>query len=140
MGWLLKIKRLNSFFAKWALHAGTLFIPFLLYKLFKLIPKIWVTFGGWRLIYFVLKWGFHFCTGFIPLLLYLIFNLIFKTSYNQKLRNIEGIGDETADLIISNFPNEESLKNASLKEIQSIHGIGIGTASRLKDQFFKIIE
>ena len=58
-----------------------------------------------------------------------------KISYGQKLNNIEGIAGGTADLIMSKFPNEESLKNASIEEIESIHGIGKGMASIIKDQF-----
>ena len=57
-----------------------------------------------------------------------------KNSYEQKLNNIVGISGGTADLIMSKFPNEESLKNASIEEIESIHGIGKGMASMIKDQ------
>ena len=58
-----------------------------------------------------------------------------KNSYEQKLNNIVGISGGTADLIMSKFPNEESLKNASIEEIESIHGIGKGTARPIKDRF-----
>ena len=71
---------------------------------------------GWnfRMSWFIIKWGFHVLTLFIPLILW----SIFKTSYEQKLNNIEGIGGGTADLIMSKFPNEESLKNASIEKIE----------------------
>ena len=67
----------------------------------------------WKILWFLIKWTFHIYTLFIPLILW----KIFKPSYEKKLNNI-GIGGQKADLIMSKFPNEKSLKNASIEKIE----------------------
>jgi len=84
----------------------------------------------------VVKILFHLSTLFIPLILWWILKAIFTTSYQDKLTKIQGIGKDTAQLIIENYPDEKELRSASAGEIAAkISGIGKGTAEEIKSKF-----
>ena len=90
-----------------------------------------------KLIWFLIKIIFHLSTLFIPLILWLILKAIFTTSYEDKLKNISGIGDNSVKLILEKYPNEEELRIASVEEISNnILGIGTGTAKKIKETFY----
>ena len=77
------------------------------------------------------KWFFHFGTFFIPLILW----KIFKTSYEDKLKKISGVGDQTARDIINKFPKEIDLRNASAEQIsENVTGVGIKKAKEIKSK------
>ena len=57
---------------------------------------------------------------------------VFTTPYIDKLKLIPGVGDKTADKLAAKFPDEESIKNASIEQIASIHGVSIEMANDIK--------
>ena len=65
----------------------------------------------------VIKILFHLGTLFIPLILWWILKAIFTTSYEDKLTKIQGIGKDTAQLIIENYPDEKELRSATAGEL-----------------------
>ena len=89
-----------------------------------------------KIIWFLIKWTFHICTFFVPLILYYILRAIFGTSYEDKLKNINGIGENSAQSIIDAFPTEDDLRNASAEEISdAVNGIGMNNAKNIKSKF-----
>ena len=52
------------------------------------------------------------------------------------LQVINGIGEKTADNIVYNFPDEESLSNCTIEELQAIPGVGPDVARLVKDEFY----
>ena len=84
----------------------------------------------------VIKILFHLGTLFIPLILWWILKAIFTTSYEDKLTKIQGIGKDTAQLIIENYPDEKELRSATAGEIAAkVSGVGKGTAEKIKSKF-----
>ena len=61
----------------------------------------------WTLI----KWTFHLCTLFIPLITWWFLVAMFTTSYQDKLKKINGVGGNKLKGILEKFPDEEALKN-----------------------------
>ena len=82
-------------------------------------------------IIWLIKWTFHLCTLFIPLILV----AMFTTSYEDKLKKINGVGGNKLKGILEKFPDEEALKNADIKEIKSIYGIGEALAVQIRREF-----
>ena len=81
------------------------------------------------------KWIFHLCTLFIPLILWWVLKAIFTTSYEDKLKKISGVGDQTARDIIDKFPKEIDLRNASAEQLsEKVNGVGIKTAKEIKSK------
>ena len=84
----------------------------------------------------IIKWAFHICTLFVPLIIWKILVFIFTESYETKLKNIDGVGGSKLKGILEKFPDEEALKNADIKEIKSIYGIGEALAVQIKKEFY----
>ena len=84
----------------------------------------------------IIKWAFHICTLFVPLIIWKILVFIFTESYETKLKNIDGVGGGKLKGILEKFPDEEALKNADIKEIKSIYGIGEALAVQIKKEFY----
>lgn len=83
----------------------------------------------------IIKWVFHICTLFIPLIIWKILVSIFTTSYEDKLKEINGVGGNKLEAILEKFPDEEMLKNADIEEIKNIYGIGEALAVQIKSKF-----
>ena len=83
----------------------------------------------------IIKWVFHIFTLFIPLIIWKILVFLFTDSYETKLKKINGVGGNKLKEILEKFPDEEALKNADIKEIKSIHGIGESLAVQIKEKF-----
>ena len=80
----------------------------------------------------IIKILFHLSTLGIPWALWWFLKAVFTTPYIDKLKLIPGVGEKTADKLAAEFPDEESIKNASIEQIASIHGVSIEMANDIK--------